>query len=160
MRRTFALALLVLASAAAAGCGGSGTSEPVAHDTPAATQQRSGLTIKQQAAIYLRLVGPANAEWDKLLPVWKDESTTFKEFEVAAAPAIAADEKFDRSLLRVRWSPEVRPDILSLVKADAAVIGDMVAIESVTDDQISRDLETMFLAAAAVRSDLGLPDAK
>jgi hypothetical protein len=157
------LVFVALALAAVTGCGSGSTPAPVARDAPATThqQQRSGPTIKQQANSYLRIVAPVNAALEAWNAAYKD-SLTLEERKAVNTPLIAATEKFDRDLLRVRWSPEVHSDVRALVNADAAFVGDLVADNegSVDTSQAAHHEAAVGAAVAAVRGDLGLPDAK
>lgn len=160
---TGATAALLTASA----CG----SQKTQHATPQAPPQTTTATrseeptIKGQADRYLAIVEPVSkaysrfgTEYDKLNP----DTVSRSEFNAVVKPLAAAADKANTALLRADWSPGVRPDIRSLVDADATTVADISTAYDNPDAEaaIARDLAQVRVAANAVRADLGLPPSK
>lgn len=125
---------------------------------------------KQAAAQYLRDVDPFNASTSKFsaaLSKWGKANGTASQTTSFVRPYVASFTLFDRELLRQRWPAKASDDVRSLVLDDAACIGDLDALPSVSvlnasqwSAQISHDENVSGAAADFVRSDLGLPLAK
>jgi hypothetical protein len=161
------IASAVIVGSVLVGCGGSSAPGPATAPVASTTASPSpvGLSQKQQADAYLRIVAPANAALRTFdAKVTPDSSQS----QVAAAAEPLADT-FDhtgQALARAGFTGTAAADVRALLTALAAVVGDLRSVRSQDAFSVSqfttafnRDIATFGSAVALVRADLGLPPA-
>jgi hypothetical protein len=127
-------------------------------------------STKELAKTYLDTVKPAKeaAEAFRNKVYGWDSDTTNEQMVKDAAPVIAAWQKADNDLLRVKWPAAIAADVKAMVRADAAVIDDLGALEGarevVTDDLASKwfyhylsDEGMATVKANKIRADFDIP---
>jgi hypothetical protein len=120
--------------------------------TGVTTTQPPALTRAEQAAKFLKIVAPLNAEVDALDARYPKGPSTMAE----ALPIIKPLATFDDEVLRIGLTGQAAVDARALVTADEATIVD---IQTSDGSEYNRDTGTVDSADNALRADLGLPAA-
>jgi len=158
------IGLGLAAAIAAAGCGSSSSkaATPLASATaaPAAPPAVASKPAPAKAipvnygAKYLSIIGPANAQIDKLAAWSKANPTATSIPANVIDPVTDAIQKADIALVRVTWPGQAGTDIRTLVSGDATLSSDL---ETQNWGVVTSDGNHLVIVANEIRADLGLP---
>ena len=158
--RTLAACILLLA---AAGCSGSSKTSATATTSPStavATQPNPG----DYGARYLALGAPVNAAYATFQSAIRNRGTNKGVPAGVVSDLIRAISTFDTEAKKVQWpGASTQADLQNLVRVHAALIADLKQVnnQAVVNDatyanRLTKNLQALSTAAAAMRTDLGL----
>lgn len=160
-----------------AGCGGSPsktaaatnpTAKPATTDSTQPTT--TSLSLSDLGKAYQAAVAPANDAGTTFQTKWSQLGANPSSAAIGniADPVVKAFDETDQKLLRLPWPATIKPDVNSLVTADAGLEADLGQASAAADNlfsatafvqQFTADAGKVHAAVSIVRADLGLPPA-